>query len=391
MTYRFLTIAAACFVIPAFLFAQDEPKDEEENNMISNGSFETTEGKMKRTGNLEQATGWKSPTEVIADVFTETVAGAPISAPRNQFGDQSALDGINYAGVLWWSYQNKQPRSYMQAKFKKMLKKGEKYCVKYYISLADLSKYSTNEIGAYVSKVPVDKKDMNSLTYNAQVPLLKDQVYNDMFSWQGVCGIYEANGDEQYLIIGNFAANESTTNEKVKRPKGESRPQVMNAYYYIDDVSVTAVKNRSDCSCKQIDEAESEYIFSKRGAMARNLTPAAKVEQQVIYFKRFQQGIDRSMETWITDLVEAMKADSSITVKLNGFIDETEKARMAMRPDLETLGLERADTVKEALVEEGIDAARITTSAGPKDTPADDSGTETGESKNRRVEVDVVQ
>ncbi|MBK7297369.1 MAG: OmpA family protein [Flavobacteriales bacterium] len=97
------------------------------------------------------------------------------------------------------------------------------------------------------------------------------------------------------------------------------------------------------------------------------------------------------METWITDLVEAMKADSSITVKLNGFIDETEKARMAMRPDLETLGLERADTVKEALVEEGIDAARITTSAGPKDTPADDSGTETGESKNRRVEVDVVQ
>jgi len=43
------------------------------------------------------------------------------------------------------------------------------------------------------------------------------------------------------------------------------------------------------------------------------------------------------------------------------------------------------------LVEEGIDAARITTSAGPKDTPADDSGTETGESKNRRVEVDVVQ
>ncbi|MBK7297367.1 MAG: hypothetical protein IPI91_12285 [Flavobacteriales bacterium] len=112
MTYRFLTIAAACFVIPAFLFAQDEPKDEEENNMISNGSFETTEGKMKRTGNLEQATGWKSPTEVIADVFTETVAGAPISAPRNQFGDQSALDGINYAGVLWWSYQNKQPRSH---------------------------------------------------------------------------------------------------------------------------------------------------------------------------------------------------------------------------------------------------------------------------------------
>lgn len=391
MTDRLLSIAAAFLIIPSVVLAQDAPIEEDENNLISNGSFELTEGKLKRTGNMEQATGWKSPTEAKADVFTETVSGAPISAPRNQFGDQSALDGVNYAGVLWWSYQNKLPRTYMQAKFKKMLKKGEKYCVKYYISLADLSKYSTNEIGAYVSKVPISKNDQNSLTYNAQIPNLKEQVYGDMHSWQGVCGVYEAQGDEQYLIIGNFASNEATTNEKVKRPKGESRPQTMNAYYYIDNVSVTPVKSLSECSCKQIDEAESEYIFSKRGAMTGNQSPASKVDQSVIYFKRFQRNIDRSMETWITDLAEAMKADSTINVKLNGFIDETEKGRMTMRPDLETLGLERAETVKEALLEEGIDAARISTASGPKDTPADDTGTETGESKNRRVEVDVVQ
>ena len=44
---------------------------------------------------------------------------------------------------------------------------------------------------------------------------LRTKVYDDMFSWQGVCGVYQADGFEQYLVLGNFAANEgpeSSTN-----------------------------------------------------------------------------------------------------------------------------------------------------------------------------------
>lgn len=371
-------------------FAQDEEK-KDDNNLIPNGSFEEVEGKLKRLGSIEMAKGWKSPSAVNADLFSETIPGTPITAPRNQFGDQSALTGINYAGLRWWSYGGKEPRTYLQAKFKTPLKKGQRYCVKYYVSLADLSKYATAELGAFVSKMLVAKKEEGNLTYNAQVPNLRTKIYDDLYTWQGVCGVYEALGDEQYLIIGNFAANEKTDNAKVKRPKGESRPQLMSAYYYIDDVSVTPIKNAGECTCEQLDKAESEHIFSRRGAINPNLKPAEKADLTVFYFKRFQSGLDGSMDSWVDELIGHMKEDPSMRIKLVGHIDATEKDRMRMRPDLETLAKDRAETLKAALVEGGIDAGRITTEGMGGDSPADDAGTEVSMSKNRRVEVELLK
>jgi outer membrane protein OmpA-like peptidoglycan-associated protein len=398
MDLRKNTLIATLWM-PAMLAAQvkdvtEKPAaegGEADKNLVENGSFEEVEGKLKRLGSIEMAKGWKSPTGAPADLFTEAVAGAPITAPRNQFGDQSALTGINYAGLRWWSYQSKQPRTYLQTKLKKPLKKGQKYCVKFYVSLADLSKYSSAEIGAFLSKMAVQKKDEANLTYNAQVPALRTKVHDDMYSWQGVCGVYNAQGDEQYLLIGNFAAQEKTDTGKPKRPKGENRPQLMHAYYYIDDVSVEPIRSDGECTCEQLSKAESEYIYSKRTATAGALKPAQKADAMVFYFKRFQRTIDIAMEPWLNELVSHMKEDPAIRIRLTGHIDETEKDRMRMRPDLEELARERAEAVKEALVEAGIDAARITTAAKGADELADDTGTEVGMSKNRRVEVDLMR
>ncbi len=387
---RSLAVFSALSAMPLWLVAQDDD-NKDENNLVVNGSFEEVEGKLKRLGSIEMAKGWKSPTGVNADLFSETVAGSPVSAPRNQFGDQSALSGVNYAGVLWWSYQNKQARSYLITKFKTPMRKGQKYCVKYYASLSDLSKYATNEMGAYISKIQVAKKEPASLTYSPQVPVLRSKIYDDMYSWQGVCGVYDAQGEESHLIIGNFAATEKTDNIKPKRPKGENRPQQMIAYYFIDDVSVTPIKSNSECTCEQIDKAESEFIFSRRGAMTPSMKPAQRVDATVIYFKRFQRTIDPAMYSWIEEMAEHMIADPTIRVRLTGHIDETEKDRMRMRPDLEALAEERAETVKEALVEAGVDAGRITVAAKGADELADDTGTEVGMSKNRRVEVELVR
>jgi len=105
-----------------------------------------------------------------------------VSVPKNDRGDQGALSGQNYAGLMFWSYMDKDPRTYLQAKLKKMLKKDQKYCVRYYTTLADLSKYAADQHGIYLSKMLVKKEDMSNLTYDAQVPTLKTKVYDDMFS-----------------------------------------------------------------------------------------------------------------------------------------------------------------------------------------------------------------
>jgi hypothetical protein len=58
--------------------------------------------------------------------------------------------------------------------------------------------------------------------------------------------------------------NEKTNTVKIKRPKGETRPQAASAYYFIDDVAVFPIKSPSECKCEQLDKAESEFIYGKK-------------------------------------------------------------------------------------------------------------------------------
>ena len=110
-------------------------------NLIPNGSFEATDGKVKKLGGITSATGWTSPTGMRADLFTPSKS-PEINAPLNGYGKEDARDGSNYAGFTALSVGNKVPRSYVMVKLDAPMKKGMKYCVKFYVSLAEASKYS---------------------------------------------------------------------------------------------------------------------------------------------------------------------------------------------------------------------------------------------------------
>lgn len=382
----FFTLAAA---LTSMLAAQQVP---DSLNLVPNGSFEELEGKLRRLGGIEAAKGWGSPTEAKADLFSESLPSeSPASAPKNAKGFQSALSGTNYAGVTWYSYMDKEPRSYLQVKLKKMLKKGEKYCISYYVSLGDLSKYSSDHLGAYVSRIVVNKKDESQLTYQPQVPALQTQVYDDMNGWKGVCGVFEAQGEEQYLIIGDFAATDKVSAGKAKRQRGETRPQQAVAYFYIDDVSVKPVKRLSECSCEQIDKDKSEYIYGRKMTTDPGLKPYQRVDKSVIYFKRFEMNIDQSMVAQMDTLAKMMLLDPAIKIKLTGNTDLKEVDRVRMRPDLTDLDKERAEAVKDYLVKAGIAADRITTTGIKGTSPAVEGDDEVSTSQNRRVEVDLVK
>lgn len=386
LRYTLLICASS---LSTFLAAQQVP---DSLNLVPNGSFEEIDGKLRRLGGIDAAKGWGSPTEAKADIFSESVAAeSPAFAPKNAKGFQSALSGVNYAGLVWYSYMDKEPRSYLQVKLKKTLKKGEKYCISYYVSLSDLSKYSSDHLGAYVSKMLVNKKDAASLTYQPQVPALQTQVYDDMNGWKGVCGVFEAQGDEKYLIIGNFAATDKVNAGKAKRQRGETRPQLAVAYYYIDDVSVKPVKTIGACSCEQIDKEKSEYIYGRKMTTNPGLKPAQRVDLSVVYFKRFEKAVDPSMKAQMDTLAAVLKATPSINIKLTGHTDVKEVERMRMRPDLAELGKDRAEKVKEYLVNAGIAADRISTVGMKDESPAVDGEDEVSSSQNRRVEVDVVK
>lgn len=384
-----ITLLAAILPFSMLLHAQEVI--DTTRSWVINGDFEKVETKkLKRPGAIDLAAGWGSPTEKKADLYSDMAPKeSNVSAPKNLAGDQMALSGSNYAGIRAWSYNNQEARTYIQTQLKQRMKKDSLYCVRFYTTLGDLSKYGVAELGVWIGTQKVVKKDEGSLTYNITVPAAREKVHKDMNSWQGVCGVFEAKGGEHYLIIGNFAATEKTLNEKVKRPKGESRMQVNSAYYYIDNVEVFPIKDRSACSCEQLKDAESEFIFSRKGAPNPTWKPAQRVDAQVFYFKRFQRLMDPSMDQFLADMVNDLKADATLKVRLVGHIDATEMDRTRVRPDLAELGKERAEAIRDALVEAGIDAARITVVGKAADDPADASGTEIGMSKNRRVEVEL--
>jgi len=358
---------------------------------VVNGDFEKLDGKkLKRAGGIQYALGWGSATSKKVDLFSENATvESTVSTPRNFAGEQTALSGANYAGLRWWSYQNKEPRTYLQTHLIKKMKKDSLYCVRYYANLADLSKYATAELGAYFSKEQIVKEEPVSLTYEVTVPSVRTKIYDDMFSWLGVCGTYQSTGNEEWMLIGNFQGTDKTNNTKIKRPRGETRPQVFSAYYYIDNVEVFPIQYRHECTCEQLKDAESEYIFSRKNATPSNLKPAQVADQQVFYFKRFQRVLDSSVESWLTELVTALKADPSIKVRLVGHLDGTEYERTRVRPDLLPLAKERAEALRDALVESGIDTGRIAVTTKEATEPVDNSGTEVGMSKNRRVEVEL--
>jgi len=94
-----LSFAMLCFGS----FAQDS------ENLVPNGSFESTEKNPKRLGSIAYASGWSSPTGVRADLFSGDKI-PDIGAPDNIYGTEAAKDGGNYVGIVAYSYGDKVPQ-----------------------------------------------------------------------------------------------------------------------------------------------------------------------------------------------------------------------------------------------------------------------------------------
>ena len=383
MKKRYIIGAFLAFALVGNSFAQDD------NNLVDNYSFEGTKGKLKRLKQINKAMDWFSPTSLRADLFTKAAKGTEIGVPDNIYGKEEPSDGDNYAGIIAYSYRGKDPRTYVSRDLKEKLKKGARYCVSYKVSLADLSKYAVDNLGAYLSKNPIEVEGKKDIVLGKREPFVKianNKVFEKRYSWETMCAEFEAQGGEKYITIGNFDETIDTKEKKLRKKKDFNGAQIPYAYYYIDEVSVTILEEGEKCECGDIDEKEIErVVYSKASSSVDGFTPEQIVENSTIYFAYLKSTLlPRSKE----DLdVLALTMIENPDMKLNVYGHITKDEALAARGDELHLDLasRRIKNVIDYLKSHGLNEDRFESEIMNDSDPESTEGTLVGKAKNRRV------
>jgi OmpA-OmpF porin, OOP family len=363
------TIAALVAILPLScltVFGQKKDakstakKEVELENLIENGGFEAVTGKPKKLGQIDLATGWSSPTGARADLYMSSSKVPEMAIPQNAYGKEDPKEGQNYVGINAYSYGDKIARTYIMTKFKTPLKKGTKYCVSFYVSLAELSKYSANNIGMHISKKPFGTDAKTSIVEKTHIIHKDNKIFNATYNWEKVCGTYEAEGGEKHITIGNFTNNDLTRYERMKAPKDFKGTQSIMAYYYIDDVVVTQLEEGKKCECGGSDDKEiSTTIYSRPPFLKDNMTDKEKIEAQMSFFAQGKTMLQPNVEESLTFIAETMKKNPTMKIQITGYYDENEKELSKENPLFEDMDLKRVEVVERFLIDKGVSKDRI--------------------------------
>lgn len=369
-----------------------------DDNMVPNPYFEEIDGKLKRSGEIHLAAPWYSPTEALADLYERGYKKPELDVPLNERGKETPLEGDHYAGVRFYSYKDKEPRTYVSVELFSEMKEGGRYCVSFNVSLSDLSKYACNNIGAHLSKKKVDANGTGHLLLGNTVQLKKNPIIEDMSYWTRVCVIYEAEGGENFITIGNFEADEDTEWKKMKKDKEfVSSQQTYDSYYYVEGIEVYLMneENEESCSCGEQDafDAESSVtIFSEHHTHEWNeLSLGEKLKYSTVYFSENRFIIEQQFYQEIDSLASLLIANPDMKLEITGHSSEEEVKKEKEDGFGIVLAENRANKVVDELVAHGVERERLTIVVVDDKDPASDAENDVGHAKNRRVTFRIME
>lgn len=384
------SIATILTIIPMSLISFGTIAQTE--NLVQNGSFESLSGKARKLGAIDAATGWVSPTGARADLFTPVAKVEDINTPVNIYGQEEPKDGSNYAGIVAYSYNDKMPRTYLMTKLDAPLKKGMTYCVKFNIVLAELSKYAISEVGAHISKKPFGTDEKTSIIDKTHIKHGRNKVFNGMYGWDLICSSFVAEGGEKYITIGNFTNNKDIEPSKNKKPAETRGNPIIAAYYYVDDVVVTLVKDGSECDCGAGEASIREVsntVYAKTVQLTDKMTPEQKVAAQTLYFGFGKSVIQPAGNVSLDLILTLMKENPNTMLEITGHADDNEVQEGAKNSIYADMDQKRMDKVKAFFIENKIPENRIIMkavgSSSPSDEVYDTDSDDLKMAKNQRV------
>ena len=204
----------------------------ESQNLIPNPSFEIYDTCPYNPSQINFAPPWFSANTGTPDYFNSCNSSF-FNVPNNFLGYQTAKSGLGYCGLTFYNNTTAANlREYIEIQLSDTLITGVTYCVSFYVSLANVSRYATSNISAYFSNSILTNATQNYINVIPQIQNDTNNIVTDTVNWFLVWDTYVAVGGEKYFTIGNFETN---INSKIDSIVGNFQP---DAYYYVDDISV---------------------------------------------------------------------------------------------------------------------------------------------------------
>ncbi len=205
-------------------------------NLVPNYSFELYDTCPFSGGEIEYSNLWMNPTSSSPDYFNSCNTMG-LSVPLNYAGNQSAKDGLSYAGIVAALTTVSNAREYIQVKLLSPLISSACYQLEFFVSIGDNFPYGVNTISAYFSDTAITDSTCFGcpLLVNPQfVYYSPTNLLGNKTGWTKVEGKFMANGGEEYMTIGNFKLDSNTI---ITFVSAGANPET--AYYYIDSISLT--------------------------------------------------------------------------------------------------------------------------------------------------------
>jgi hypothetical protein len=167
------------------------------------------------------------------------------TVPKNLAGNQYPNNGSGYAGFYSYKRNSFSNREMLYVPLIDTLEINKQYCVSFYVSLADTANYAHSLLSALFIKDTVHLFDKVISDWQNWTNYFAPQVTNNSgflsskTNWMKVEGSFVADSAYKYMVIGLFT--NVVLHDTMYVAGGMANFGNPFGYYYVDDVSVTAI------------------------------------------------------------------------------------------------------------------------------------------------------
>ena len=221
------------------------------DNLVLNGGFEFHDDCQQPITEPGQVSGqrisalWHTASGGSADIYQRCALNERV------IGDERLLisypeTGRGMGGFVAYHERNDtldEYAEYLQGRLKQPMEAGKTYQVSFSVRASDFSGYAVKNLGVRFSDKFQNHKNRQHIEDPAHIGYQGKYEITYFDGWVQITGTYQAQGGEQYLIVGAFGSAEAVGKDEFQEggftiQARDERYVLPYAYYYVDNVIV---------------------------------------------------------------------------------------------------------------------------------------------------------